>query len=99
MELEALGIGLSAVCLDFAQKLIPQGVLAMNKLKLVPIEQAKKVLETVKMTEFQIGLIVRALTPPQGLTYVNKVKHAIMQPSSIVQALTWYSDEYRRWGL
>lgn len=74
-ELEALRIGLSAVCLDFAQKLMQQGVLSIDTLKHIPIEQAKKVLETVKMTEIQIGIVIRVISPPPGTKYVQKVKH------------------------
>ena len=95
-ELEALGIGLDAVCLDFAQKLIQQGVLTIDSLRLTPIEHAKKALETVKMTEIQIGKIIRAVGPPHGTIYVQKVRHCVNASHFQVRCpfLTLYSDEH-----
>jgi TPR repeat protein len=63
-SLKALGIGTSAACLNFAKSLADQGVLTMERLKKMPVHQAKKALEIVKMTEFQIDAIIEVISPP-----------------------------------
>ena len=64
--LKALGVGTSAACLNLAKSLADQGVLTMERLRKMPAHQAKKALEVVKMTEFQIDTIMEAIAPAQG---------------------------------
>ena len=82
--LKALGVGSAASCLKFARALEEQGVLTMERLRKMPAHQAKKALEIVKMTEFQIDAVMEAIAPPhaaaQGAGQVT-----VSSPSSTVQ--------------
>ena len=62
--LEALDVGVSADCLDFARKLTKEGILSLDKLKKMTSEKALKVLEKVKMTETQIDTVMEAIAAP-----------------------------------
>jgi TPR repeat protein len=64
--LEALDIGASSSCLKFAKALEEQGIVSIERLKKMPAHQAKKALEIVKMTEFQIDAIMEAIAPPSS---------------------------------
>ena len=64
--LKALGVGTSAACLNLAKSLADQGVLTMERLRKMPAHQAKKALEVVKMTEFQIDAVMEAIAPPHA---------------------------------
>jgi hypothetical protein len=64
--LKALGVGTSAACLNLAKSLADQGVLTMERLRKMPAHQAKKALEIVKMTEFQIDAVMEAIAPPHA---------------------------------
>ena len=64
--LKALGVGSAASCLKFARALEEQGVLTMERLRKMPAHQAKKALEIVKMTEFQIDAVMEAIAPPHA---------------------------------
>jgi hypothetical protein len=61
--LEALDIGASSSCLKFAKALEEQGIVSIERLKKMPAHQAKRALEMVKMTEFQIDAIMEAIAP------------------------------------
>jgi hypothetical protein len=62
-SLKDLGIGSAASCLKFAKALEEQGILTMERLKKMPAPQAKRALEIVKMTEFQIDAIMEVIAP------------------------------------
>jgi hypothetical protein len=61
-SLKALGVGTNASCLKFAKALEEQGVLSLDRLKKMAVHKAKKALEVVKMSEFQIDSIMEAIT-------------------------------------
>ena len=75
-SLKALGIGSAASCLKFAKALEEQGILTMERLKKMPVPQAKKALEIVKMTEFQIEAIMEALAPPPAAAPISPASSA-----------------------
>jgi hypothetical protein len=77
--LKALGVGTSAACSNLAKSLADQGVLTMERLRKMPAHQAKKALEVVKMTEFQIDAVMEAIAPP----HAGQV--TVSSPSSTVQ--------------
>jgi len=62
-DLEALDVGTVSTCLNFAKALSDQGILTMERLERMPAHQAKKALQIVKMTEFQIDAIMQAVAP------------------------------------
>ncbi len=61
-SLKALEVGTVPACLKFAKDLCDQGILNMERLKKMPTHKAKKALEIVKMSEFQIDAIMEAIT-------------------------------------
>ena len=63
-SLKAVGVGTSSACLNFAKTLADQGILSIERLKKMPAHQAKKALEIVKMTEFQIDAVMEVIAPP-----------------------------------
>ena len=75
-SLKALGVGTSAACSNFAKSLAHQGILTMERLKKMPVPQAKKALEIVKMTEFQIEAIMEALAPPPAAAPISPASFA-----------------------
>jgi hypothetical protein len=75
-SLKALGVGTSAACSNFAKSLAHQGILTVERLKKMPVHQAKKALEIVKMTEFQIEAIMEALAPPPAAATISPASSA-----------------------
>jgi hypothetical protein len=71
-SLKALGVGTTASCLKFAKALEEQGVLALDRLKKMPVLKAKKVLEIVKMSEFQIDAIMEAIAAEAMFASANQ---------------------------
>ena len=63
-------------CSNFAKSLAHQGILTMERLKKMPVPQAKKALEIVKMTEFQIEAIMEALAPPPAAAPISPASSA-----------------------
>ena len=105
--LEALDVGTVSACLNFAKALSDQGILTMERLKKMPVPQAKKALEIVKMTEFQIEAIMEALAPPPAAaqsrettrlsrrTSCHRPAHRLQTPPQAAAAV--HRPHWRRW--
>jgi hypothetical protein len=75
--LEALDVGAAASCLKFAKALEEQGVLSLDRLKKLSVDQARKVLDKVKMSEIQIDAIMEAIAPTPVVAPVSLVQPVV----------------------
>ena len=78
--LEALDVGTAAACLNFAKALGDQGVLSIDRLKKLSMDKALKVLEMVKMSEFQIDAVMEAVGAPASAAAAAPVAPKLPPP-------------------
>jgi hypothetical protein len=65
--LEALNVGLSADCLDFARKLTKDGLLSVNQLQDLSEVEAVEVLESCGMKKLQIRTVMKCIALPAAV--------------------------------
>jgi hypothetical protein len=60
-SLRSLSVGTAEVCLKFAKALGALGILSVDKLKTIPVTQAKSYLKRVQMTDVQIDSVMTVI--------------------------------------